>query len=156
VYEQSFLDCSYGFRPGRSAHQALRVVRDQTMKMAGRWVLEVDLRKFFDSIPHAELRPSLVRRIADGKLLRLLKLWLTAAVEERDEDGKIHHSGGKRSYQGTPQGGVISPLLANLYMNRFLKHWRRQGKGQQFRARLINYADDRAPRRRGKEAPMGT
>jgi len=92
--------------------------------------------------PHAELLQSLARRIADGKLLHLLKLWLTAEVEERDEDGKIHRSGGKHSRQGTPQGGVISPLLANVYMNRFLKHWRRQGKGQQFRARLINYADD--------------
>jgi RNA-directed DNA polymerase len=93
-------------------------------------------------IPHAELLQSLARRIADGKLLRLLKLWLTAEVEERDEDGIACRSGGKRSRLGTPQGGVISPLLANLYMNRFLKHWQRQGKGQQFRARLINYADD--------------
>ncbi len=84
----------------------------------------------------------MARRVSDGKLLRLLKLWLTAEVAERDGDGQVRMSGGKRNQRGTPQGGVISPLLANLYMNRFLKHWRRQGKGQQYRARLINYADD--------------
>jgi RNA-directed DNA polymerase len=82
-------------------------------------VVDADLSRYFDTIPHAKLLQSLARRIADGKLLHLLKLWLTAEVEERDEDGKIHRSGGKHSRQGTPQGGVISPLLANVYMNRF-------------------------------------
>ncbi len=84
----------------------------------------------------------MARRVVDAKLLRLIKLWLTAEVEEGDDPKRVQRSGGKRSRQGTPQGGVISPLLANVYMNRFLKHWRQQGKGRQFRARLINYADD--------------
>jgi RNA-directed DNA polymerase len=82
------------------------------------------------------------RRVSEGKLLRLLKQWLTAEVEARDDHGQVGRSSGKRSQHGTPQGGVISPLLANVYMNRCLKHWRRQGKGRQYRARLINYADD--------------
>jgi RNA-directed DNA polymerase len=137
-------DCeptAYGYRPQRGAQDAVREVHRGLL--SGYWeVVDADLSRYFDTIPHAELMQSLARRVVDGKLVGLIKLWLTAAVEERDELGRVHKSGGKRSRQGTPQGGVISPLLANLYMNRFLKHWRRQGKGQQFRARLINYADD--------------
>jgi len=141
IFEADLEPNAYGYRPERSAKDAVQEVHRGLRE--GYWeVVDADLSRYFDTIPHAELLQSLARRIADGKLLRLLKLWLTAAVEERDEDGRIHRSGGQRSRQGTPQGGVISPLLANLYMNRFLKHWRRQGKGQQFRARLINYADD--------------
>jgi RNA-directed DNA polymerase len=86
VYEQSFLDCSYGFRPGRSAHQALRVVRDQTMRMAGRWVLEVDVRMFFDSLDHRHLRNIVRKRVRDGVLVRLIGKWLKAGVME---DGRI-------------------------------------------------------------------
>src|ERR1700693_3908551 len=85
---------------------------------------------------------SVARRIADGAVLRLIKLWLKTPIEERDGDGKRRMSGGKRSIRGTPQGGVASPLLANIYMNRFLKHWRLTGCGEAFRAYVVNYADD--------------
>ena len=141
IFEADFEPNAYGYRPKRSARDAVQEVHRGLRE--GYWeVVDADLSHYFDTIPHAELLKSLARRVADGKLLRLLKLWLTVEVEERDEDGGVHRSGGQRSRQGTPQGGVISPLLANVYMNRFLKHWRRQGKGQQFRAQLITYADD--------------
>ncbi len=84
----------------------------------------------------------MARRIVDRHVLRLIKLWLKAPVEERDDDGKRRMTGGKGSRCGTPQGGVVSPLLANLYMNRFLKHWRCTGRGEAFRAHVITYADD--------------
>jgi len=152
IFEADFEPTAYGYRPQRSAKDAVREVHRGLL--SGYWeVVDADLSRYFDTIPHAELLQSLARRIADGKLLHLVKAWLTAEVEERDEDGKVHRSGGQRSRQGTPQGGVISPLLANLYMNRFLKHWRRQAKGQQFRARLINYADDFVILSAGHAAP---
>jgi len=81
-------------------------------------VVDADLSKYFDTIPHAELLKSVARRVSDRKMLRLLKMWLTAPVEERDERGNRRMSGGKKANRGTPQGGVISPLLANVYMNR--------------------------------------
>ena len=115
VYEQSFLDCSYGFRPGRSAHQALRLVQNQTVKMAGRWVLEIDIRKFFDSLDHGQLRNIVRKRVRDGVLLRLIGKWLNAGVME---DGAIEYP-----EAGTPQGGVISPLLANIYLHEVLDEW---------------------------------
>ena len=85
---------------------------------------------------------SVARRIVDGRVLRLIKLWLKAPVEERGDDGKRRLTGGRKSTCGTPQGGVVSPLLANLYMNRFLKHWRGTGRGEAYRAHVISYADD--------------
>lgn len=96
----------------------------------------------FDTIPHRELMQSVARRICDPHVLHLIKMWLRVPVEERDEKGRRSLSGGKSNRQGTPQGGVISPLLANLYMNRFLKFWRMQECGAKFRAHLVNYADD--------------
>jgi RNA-directed DNA polymerase len=105
-------------------------------------VVDADLSKYFDTIPHAELLPCVARRIADRPVLQVIKRWLKTPAEERDENGKRRMTGGKKSQRGTPQGGVISPLLANLYRNRFLKHWRRTGKGTEFRAVIINYADD--------------
>ena len=105
-------------------------------------MVDADLSKYFDTIPHADLMQSVARRIVDRHVLRLIKLWLKAPVEERDGDGKRRMSGGKSSTCGTPQGGVVSPLLANLYMNRFLKHWRITGRGEAFRAQVVNYADD--------------
>ena len=96
----------------------------------------------FDTIPHRELMISVARRIVDRHVLHLIKMWLETPVEERDADGTRRMKSGKTDRRGTPQGGVISPLLANLYMNRFLKAWRMQGCGAKFRAHLVNYADD--------------
>jgi len=115
VYEQDFLDCSYGFRPGRSAHQALAAVWQQTMDMGGCWFVEVDIRKFFDTLDHAHLRELLRQRIRDGVLLRLIDKWLKAGVLE---EGIV-----TVPEAGTPQGGVVSPLLANVC----LWHCRRSG-----------------------------
>jgi RNA-directed DNA polymerase len=105
-------------------------------------VVDADLSKFFDTIPHAELLRSIATRIVDRHVLRLIKSWLKAPVEETGPDGRRRMSGGKQSTCGTPQGGVISPLLANRYMNRFLRHWRIQGCGAAFQAHVVNYADD--------------
>jgi group II intron reverse transcriptase/maturase len=136
VYEQDFLDCSYGFRPGRSAHQALEVLWNTTMEMGGGWIVEVDIARFFDTLDHAQLREILRRRVSDGVLLRLIGKWLNAGVMES----------GELSYPdaGTPQGGVVSPLLANVYLHEVLDKWfaeevmpRLQG-----RAHLVRYADD--------------
>jgi RNA-directed DNA polymerase len=136
VYEQDFLDCSYGFRPGRSAHQALDALWRQTMAMGGGWIVEVDIRKFFDALDHAHLRELLRRRIRDGVLLRLIGKWLNAGVLE----------GGSISYpdKGSPQGGVISPLLANIYLHYVLDVWFEQEVKPRLhgRAFLIRYADD--------------
>jgi RNA-directed DNA polymerase len=105
-------------------------------------VVDADLSKYFDTIPHDELMQSLARRIVDPDMLRLIKQWLKAPVETTDGDGKRRMEGGKASRQGVPQGGVISPLIANLYMNRFLKYWRQTGRGEAWKAHVINYADD--------------
>jgi RNA-directed DNA polymerase len=150
VYEQSFLDCSYGFRPGRSAHQALQRVRNQAMEMAGKWVLEVDIRNFFGTLDHSLLRDIVRKRVRDGVLLRLISKWLNAGVME---DGAIEYP-----EAGTPQGGVVSPILANVYLHEVLDEWfvRQAVPRLAGRATLVRYADDGAPRRRGKEALMGT
>jgi RNA-directed DNA polymerase len=136
IYEQDFLDCSYGFRPGRSAHQALEALWRQLMAMGGGWVLEVDIQKFFDTLDHTRLREFLQRRIRDGVLLRLLGKWLKAGVLE----GDVYTT----SEQGTPQGGVISPLLANVYLHYVLDEWFEQTVKPRLpgRAFLIRYADD--------------
>jgi RNA-directed DNA polymerase len=136
IYEQSFLVCSYGFRPGRSAHQALRLVQSQTVKMAGRWVLEIDIRRFFDTLDHGQLRDIVRKRVRDGVLLRLISKWLNAGVME---DGAIVYP-----EAGTPQGGVISPLLANIYLHEVLDEWfvRQVAPRLVGRAVLVRYADD--------------
>lgn len=104
----------------------------------------------FDNIPHSELLQCVARRIVDKHMLHLIKMWLKVPVEERDENGKRRLTGGKENERGTPQGGVISPLLANLYMNRMLKGFRQTGREAQFRARIVNYADDFVILSRGK------
>jgi len=136
VYEQSFLECSYGFRPGRSAHQALRGVYTQTMKMAGRWVLEIDVRAFFDSLDHSHLRNIVCKRVRDGVLLRLIGKWLRAGVME---DGKIEYP-----EAGSPQGGCISPILSNIYLHEVLDEWFTHQVVPRLggRAVLIRYCDD--------------
>ena len=147
LYEQDFLDCSYGFRPRRSAHQALDSFWKQAMSEMARgvWVVEVDIKKFFDTLVHRHLGELLRKRVRDGVLLRLIGKWLQAGVME---DGSI-----TMPDSGTPQGGVISPLLANVYLHEVLDTWferdvRPRLKGRAF---LVRYADDCAPRRRGKE-----
>jgi group II intron reverse transcriptase/maturase len=136
VYEQSFLDCSYGFRPGRSARQALRLVRSQTAKMGGGWLLELDIRKFFETLSHSHLRNIVRKRVRDGVLLRLIGKWLNAGVME---DGAMEYP-----ESGTPQGGVISPLLANIYLHEVLDEWfaRQVVPRLVGRAVLVRYADD--------------
>jgi RNA-directed DNA polymerase len=136
VYEQDFLDCSYGFRPGRSAHQALEALRHRLMEVKGGWVLEIDIRKFFDALDHRHLQATLRRRVRDGVLLRLIGKWLNAGVLE---DGCVTHP-----ETGSPQGGVISPILANAYLHEVLDTWFEQTVKPRLngRASLIRYADD--------------
>jgi group II intron reverse transcriptase/maturase len=136
VYEQDFLDCSYGFRPGRSAHQALDAVWRQTMGMGGGWILDVDVRKFFDTIDHGHLRDFLKRRIRDGVLLRLIGKWLNAGVLE---DGCVTHPA-----TGSPQGGVVSPILSNLFLHSVLDDWFEREVQPRLKGKscLIRYADD--------------
>ena len=136
VYEQDFLDCSYAFRPGRSAHMALEALWKQSMGMGGGWVLEVDIRKFFDRLDHGKLRELLRRRVHDGVLLRLIGKWLNAGVLE---DGSVSYP-----EAGTPQGGVVSPMLANIFLHEVLDVWfdREVKPRLAGRAVLLRYADD--------------
>jgi retron-type reverse transcriptase len=108
VYEQDFLSCSHGFRPGRSAHQALQDLRTGFMSHGLRWVLDIDIVKYFDSIPHSHLRAFLDRRVTDGVVRRMIDKWLKAGVLE---DGLLRHA-----TEGSPQGGVISPILSNIFL----------------------------------------
>jgi RNA-directed DNA polymerase len=117
IFEADFEDNVYAYRPERSAHEALAEVRERLFG-GQQHVVDADVTQYFDTIPHAELLQSVARRVADGKVLHLLKLWLKSPVEERDERGNRRMTGGKKSKQGTPQGGVVSPLLANIYINR--------------------------------------
>jgi RNA-directed DNA polymerase len=141
IFEADLDPAAYGYRPGRTALQAVQAVH-RALCTGHTEVIDADLSRYFDSIPHADLMKSLARRLSDRKLLRLLKRWLKAPVAERADDGGWRVSGGKRSTRGTPQGGVVSPLLANLYMNRFLKVFRLRGLDRRYGARLVNYADD--------------
>jgi RNA-directed DNA polymerase len=151
IFEADFEADAYGYRPRRSAGDAIRRVH-ALLEQGYTEVVDADLSKYFDTIPHRELMRSVARRIVDRHVLRLIKLWLTAPVEGRDGDGTRRMTGGKASRQGTPQGGVISPLLANLYMNRFLKHWRHTGRGEAYRAQIVVYADDFVILSRGQAA----
>ena len=136
IYEQDFKNCSYGFRPGRSAHQALDAVWQHTMGTQGGWIIEVDIQKFFETLDHAHLRELLQRRVRDGVILRLIGKWLKAGILE---EGCLTHP-----EAGTPQGGVISPLLANIYLHYVLDVWFEEEVRPclQGRAFLIRYADD--------------
>ena len=136
IYEQDFYDCSYGFRPGRSAHQALEALWKQTMDSHGGWILEVDIRKFFDTLDHAQLRAFLQHRVRDGVLTRLIGKWLQAGVMEA---GTVTYP-----EAGSPQGGVISPVLSNIFLHYVLDDWFEREVKPRLRgkAHLIRYADD--------------
>jgi RNA-directed DNA polymerase len=141
IFDADLEPTAYGYRPGRTALQAVQEVH-RALCAGHTEVIDADLSRYFDSIPHAALMQSLARRLSDRKLLRLLKGWLKAPVAERGPGGGWRFTGGKRSTRGTPQGGVVSPLLANLYMNRYLKVFRLRGLDRRYGARLVNYADD--------------
>jgi len=136
VYEQDFLDCSYGFRPGRSAHDALEALWRAAMRVRGGFVLEVDVRGFFDALDHRHLREFLSRRVRDGRIRRAVDKWLRAGVLDQ---GRL-----VRPEEGTPQGGVISPLLANVYLHHVLDVWFEREVKPRLRASavLVRYADD--------------
>jgi group II intron reverse transcriptase/maturase len=136
IYEQDFHDCSHGFRPGRGAHQALQALWKQTMVNRGGWIVEVDIRKFFDTLDHHHLREFVGQRVRDGVLLRLIGKWLNAGVME---EGRVSYPD-----SGSPQGGVISPMLSNIYLHYVLDDWlEREVKPRlKGRAHLIRYADD--------------
>ena len=136
IYEQDFHPGSYGFRPGRGAHDALESLRNGLMSLGGGWVLEVDIKSFFDTLDHGALRQFLDRRVTDGVVRRAIDKWLKAGVLE---GGELSHPD-----QGTPQGGVISPLLANIYLHEVLDRWfetivKPRTRGPSF---LVRYADD--------------
>src|SRR5438477_12489511 len=115
VYEQDFLPCSFGFRPGRSAHQALQYLRTGFMSQGLRWVIDIDIEKYFDSIPHSQLRDFLDQRVTDGVIRRMIDKWLKAGILE---DGVLRHA-----TEGSPQGGVISPCLSNIFLHHVLDEW---------------------------------
>jgi RNA-directed DNA polymerase len=141
IFEADLCNVAFGYRPGRNAMQAVQEVH-QELRRRRTQVVDADLSKYFDTIPHAELMTCLARRIADTPMLHLVKMWLKVPVEERDELGRRWYSGGRRSKRGTPQGGVISPLLANIYINRMLKAFGKSDLMSRCGARIVNYADD--------------
>ena len=151
IFEADFEDNAYGYRPRRGAVDAVKEVHRHLCR-GYTDVVDADLSKYFDNIPHRDLMQCVARRIVDRHVLALIKMWLKAPVEERDGDGKRRIVGGKGNTRGTPQGGVASPLLANIYMNRFLKHWRLTGSGEAFRAPVVSYADDFVILSRGRAA----
>lgn len=136
IYEQDFLDCSFGYRANRNAHQALQVLHKGVMARRGYWVLEVDIRKYFDSIPRVELRAILARRVADGVVRRSIDKWLNAGVMEV---GEVHYP-----ESGTPQGGTISPILSNIFLHHVLDEWYTREVQPRLRgpSTLVRFCDD--------------
>ena len=136
IYEQDFLDCSFGYRVNRNAHQALQVLRKGVMAQHGHWVVEVDVQKYFDSIPRAELRAILARRVTDGVVRRLIDKWLKAGVLEA---GQIHYP-----EAGTPQGGTISPILSNVFLHHVMDEWFTREVQPRLRgpSTLVRFCDD--------------
>jgi RNA-directed DNA polymerase len=142
IFEADMPTEQHAYRPGKSALDAVSQV--QTLLDAGYTdVVDADLSGYFDSIPHADLMKSVARRISDGHVLHLIKMWLEAPVEETDEEGRTQRTTrNKDEGRGTPQGGVASPLLANLYMRRFILGWKQLGHEERLQAHIVNYADD--------------
>jgi RNA-directed DNA polymerase len=139
IFEADFLDCSFGFRSGKSAHQAIDVIR-RHLQQGYRDVYDADLKAYFDTIDHDKLMKCLRMRITDRSVLKLIRMWLTSPVIERDEQGRMQ---GTRPRQGTPQGGVISPLLANIYLHWFEKAFHdSDGPAHWAKAKIVRYADD--------------
>jgi len=152
IFEADFEPTVYGYRPGLGAGDAIKRVH-QLLCQGYTDVVDADLSKYFDTIPHDALLKCVARRVADGSVLHLIKMWLKSPVEERTPEGQRKLSGGADTTRGTPQGGVISPLLANLYMNRMLKYWRQRDCGTRFQAEIISYADDFVILSRGHAVP---
>jgi group II intron reverse transcriptase/maturase len=142
IFEADFCETSYGFRPKKSAHDAVDDVA-YAMNRGYTEVIDADLSKYFDTIPHANLMATVAERICDGEILRIIQMWLKAPVMEVDKDGtKRNIGGGKGNHTGTPQGGVISPLLSNLYLHILDRIWERNNLQQRLGARIVRYADD--------------
>ena len=136
IYEQDFMDCSYGFRPGRSAHQALEVLWREVMNIGGGWIIELDIQNFFGEVDWGHLRSFLDQRVRDGVIRRAIGKWLNAGVMEA---GAVWHPD-----QGTPQGGVVSPILSNVYVHGVLDEWFEHAVRPRLRGRafMVRFADD--------------
>ena len=142
IFEADFCEASYGFRPKKSAHDAIKDVT-YAMNTGHTEIIDADLSKYFDTIPHSNLMAVVAERICDGQILHLIQMWLKAPIIEVDKDGtKRNIGGGKGNRKGTPQGGVISPLLANLYLHILDRIWQRGNFQQRIGARIVRYADD--------------
>jgi len=150
IFEADLQPEQYAYRRDRSALDAVRRVH-KLINTGHREIVDADLSAYFDTLPHAELLKSVARRVVDGAMLHLIKMWLTAPVEETDERGKKHRSTRNRDQgRGTPQGSPISPLLSNLYMRRFVLGWKVLGHEKRLGASIVNYADDLVICRRGR------
>ena len=142
IFEADLQPEQYAYRPDRSALDAVRQVH-KLLNTGHEQIVDADLSGYFDSIPHADLMKSVARRVVDGAMLHLIKMWLEAPVEETDEKGNTHRSSRNRDEgRGTPQGAPISPLLSNLYMRRFVLGWKKLGHEKRLAAYIVNYADD--------------
>ena len=142
IFEADLQPEQHAYRPGRSALDAVRQIHS-LINTGHTEIIDADLSGYFDTIPHAELMKSVARRVSDKQILHLIKMWLTAPVEETDKRGRTHRTTrNKDTRRGTPQGSPISPLLSNLYMRRFLLGWKTLGHQSRFQAKIVNYADD--------------